>query len=194
MFAIEFGVIAVAGYELVVGTLLHYASLVEDGYGVGVADGGNAVGDEDGSAPLHDFAEVVEDLVFGVGVNAGESVVENEDSRAAEQGAGYGGALLLASGESDAALAYGGFVAFGKTFDVVGYVGGFGGGLDVVWRGFSIFLGYAIGYVCADGVAEKESFLGNESDLTAQRVERELADGDAVDQDGAGVGVVDAWD
>ena len=78
------------------GALFHYASLVEDGYGVGVADGGDAVRDEDGSASLHDFAKVVEDFVFGMGVNAGESVVENEDSRAAEQGASYGGALLLA--------------------------------------------------------------------------------------------------
>ena len=99
---------------------------------VGVADGGDAVGDEDGGASLHDLAEMVEDFVFGVGVDAGEGVVEDQDAGAAEEGAGYGGALLLASGEGDAALAYRGVVAFGETFYVLGDVGGFGGGLDVV--------------------------------------------------------------
>ena len=114
------------------GAVFDDASLVEDGDGVGVADGGNAVGDEDGGASAHDFAEVVEDFVFGVGVDAGEGVVEDEDARAAKQGAGDGGALLLASGEGDAAFADGSVVAFGETFDVVGDVGGFGGGFDVV--------------------------------------------------------------
>ena len=111
------------------------ASLVQDGDGVGVADGGNAVGDEDGGASAHDFAQVVEDFVFGVGVDAGEGVVENQNARAAQQGAGDGRALLLASGERDAALADRGVVAFGEAFDVVGDVGGFGGGFDVFERG-----------------------------------------------------------
>ena len=53
---------------------------------------------------------------------------------------------------------------------------------------------YAVGDVFADGVAEKECFLRNEADVAAQGVERELADGAAVDEDGAGLGVVDARD
>src|ERR1035438_3729954 len=103
---------------------------MEDGDAIGVADGGDAVGDEDGGASAHDFAEMVQDFVFGVGVDAGERVVEDQDAGAAQQGAGYGGALLLASGEGDAALAYRRVVAFGEAFDVVGDVGGFGGGFD----------------------------------------------------------------
>src|SRR5450759_2779022 len=136
---------------------------------------------------------MVEDFVFGVGVDAGEGVVEDEDAGAAEQGAGDGGALLLASGERDAAFADGGVVALGETFDVLGDVGGFGGGFDVREWGVAIFFGYAEGDVFADGVAEEECFLGNEADVAAQGVERELADGAAVDEDGAGRGVVDAW-
>ena len=93
-------------------------ALVEDGDAVGVADGGDAVGDEDGGASVHEVAKVVEDFVFGVGVDAGEGVVEDEDAGAAEEGAGDGGALLLASGEGDAALADGGVVAVGEVFDV----------------------------------------------------------------------------
>src|SRR3984893_17263463 len=137
---------------------------------------------------------MVEDFVFGVGVNAGEGVVENEDAWAAEKGACNGGALLLASGERDAAFADGGVVAFGETFDVLGNIGGFGGGFDVVQLRLAVFLCYAEGDVFADGVAEEEGFLGNEADAAAQRVERELADGASVDQNRAGLGVVDSWD
>src|SRR5713226_2556396 len=107
---------------------------------------------------------MVEDFVFGVRVDAGEGVVENENAGAAEKGAGDGGALLLASGESDAAFADRGVVAFGETFDVLGDVGGFGGGFDVVELRLAVFLRYAEGNIFADGVAEEECFLGNESD------------------------------
>src|ERR1700693_5733986 len=137
---------------------------------------------------------MVEDLVFGMSVDAGEGVVEDEDAGAAEKGAGDGGTLLLASGESDAAFADGGVVAFGETFDVLRDVGGIGGGFDVVWIRLAIFLRDAEGDVFADGVAEEEGFLRNESDVAAEGVERELADGASVDKDGAGLGVVDARD
>ena len=176
------------------GAEFYDTSLVEDGDQVGVADGGNAVGDEDGGASAHDFAEVVEDFVFGVGVDAGEGVVEDEDAWAAEQGAGDGGALLLASGEGDAAFADRRVVAFGEAFDVLGDVGGFGGGFDVVKLRLAVFLRYAEGDVFADGVAEEECLLRDEADVPAQRVEREFADGVAVDEDGAGLGVVDPRD
>src|ERR1700688_1207002 len=167
---------------------------MEDGDAIGVADGRNAVGDEDGGASAHDLPEMVENFVFGVGVDAGEGVVEDKDAGAAEKGAGDGGALLLASGESDAAFADGGVVAFGETFDVLRDVGGFGGGFDVVQLCLAIFLRYAEGDIFADGVAEEEGFLGHESDMAAQRIERELADGASVDEDSARLGVVDARD
>src|SRR5271157_1666829 len=137
---------------------------------------------------------MVEDFVFGMGVDAGEGIVEDEDAGAAEQGAGDRGALLLASGESDAAFAYGGVVAFGETFDVLGDVGCFGSGFDVVQRDVTVFARYAEGNVFADGIAEQECFLRNEADVAAQRVEMELANGAAVDEDRAGLSVVDARD
>src|ERR1700675_2357096 len=104
---------------------------------------------------------MVQDFVLGVGVDAGEGIVEDQDARAAEKGAGDGSALLLASGESDAAFSDGGVVAFGETFDVLRDVGGFGGGFDVVQLGLAIFSRYAEGDILADGVAEEEGFLGN---------------------------------
>src|SRR5450755_2177957 len=103
------------------------SSPVKDGDAVGVADGGDAVGDKDSRASAHDFPQMVEDFVFGLGVDAGESIVEDQNAGTAEQRAGDGGALLLASGESDAAFAYGGVVAFREIFDVLVDIGGFGG-------------------------------------------------------------------
>jgi len=173
-----------------VGAEFYDAAAVEDRDAVGVANGGDAVGDEDCGASLHDFAEVVEDFVFSVSVNAGEGVVEDEDAGAADEGAGDGGALLLASGEGDAALADDGFVFLGELFDVAGDVSGFGGPTDVVIGGVL----HAECNVLADGLAEEECFLGDEADVAAQVGERVFADGFAVDEDRAGGGVVDAGD
>ncbi len=52
-----------------------------------------------------------------------------------EDGSGDGGALLLASGEGDAALAYDGAEAGGEFEDLVGDVGGAGGGFDLLVEG-----------------------------------------------------------
>ena len=92
------------------------------------------MGDEDGGAALHGFAEAGEDLLFGVGVYAGQGVVEDQDGGIAEDGAGDGGALLLAAGESDAALADDGAEAGRELEDLVGDVGGAGGGFDLLCR------------------------------------------------------------
>ncbi len=63
---------------------------MQDGDAVCVAHGGDAVRDEDGGASLHHFAQAVEDVIFGVGIDAGEGVVEDEDARLANDGAGNG--------------------------------------------------------------------------------------------------------
>src|ERR1700687_2783864 len=85
---------------------------------VGIADGGDAVRDENGRAAAHDVAQMIENLVFGVSVDAGERVVEDENLGIADESAGNGGALLLSAGERDAAFSDHGVVAFGEGFDV----------------------------------------------------------------------------
>jgi len=154
---------------------------VQHGNAVSVTDSRDAVGDEDGGASAHDFAQVVEDFVFRVGVDAGESVVEDEDAGAAQEGAGNGGALFLASGERDAAFAYGSAVAFGEAFDILRDVGSLGGGFDVVERGFAIFCVYAKRDIFANGRAKQKRLLRHKADLPSQRVDRELADRAPVD-------------
>ncbi len=187
LFFEEVGVVAVAGEELVVGAELGDAAVDEDGDAVGVAGGGDAVGDEDGGAALHGLAEAGEDLLFGVGVYAGEGIVEDEDGGIAQDGAGDGGALLLAAGEGDAALADDGAEAAGELEDLVGDVGGAGGGLDLLCR-CGVRCGNAEGDVVGDGGGEEEGLLGDEADGGAKGVERVVAEGAVVEQDGVGCG------
>ena len=163
---------------------------MENGDAVGVADGGDAVGDEDGGASAHQVAEVVEDFVFSVGVDGREGVVEDENAGAAEDGAGDGGALLLASGEGDAALADCCVIAVGEGLDIVSDVGGLGGGVDLgeggVWR---------LRRRCFRGWCQRrEKFLAGRSRYVGEGSRWEFADGAAIDEDGAGSGIVDARD
>ena len=127
LFFSERGVIAVQGDEFVVGAEFDDAAFDEDGDLVGVAGGGDAVADEDGGAAEHLLPEAGEDLLFGVGVYTRQGIVQNQDAGVAEEGAGDGGALLLAAGEGDAALADDGLEAAGKVEDLGGDVSGAGG-------------------------------------------------------------------
>src|SRR5438132_182501 len=56
---------------------------------------------ENRRASLHYVAEMIQNLVFGVRVYAGERVVQNQNAGIANQGARDCGALLLAAGERD---------------------------------------------------------------------------------------------
>jgi hypothetical protein len=148
------------------------------------------VGDEDGGAVAHDLAQAGEDALLGVGVDGGERVVEDEDTGVADDGAGDCGALLLAAGEGDAALTDLGLETVGELEDFGGDVGRGGGVEDLGWGG----VGSAEGDVLRDGVGEEKGLLGNEADGSAEMVEGVLADGVAIDEDGARRRVVQARD
>ena len=87
------------------GALLGDAAGDQDGDLVGVAGGGDAVGDEEGGASAHDLAQTGEDDLFGVGVDAGQGVVEDEDAGVAQDGAGDGLTEVVVSGPTQVAAA-----------------------------------------------------------------------------------------
>ena len=72
---------------------------------VGVAHGADALGDDKAGAPFHQPVERLLDLVLGDGVDAAGRVVQDQDARVEQQGAGDGDALLLPAAERRAALA-----------------------------------------------------------------------------------------
>ena len=74
--------------------------------------------DQDRRPALHAAAQLFEDALFGVGVHAGQGIVEDQDARIANQRAGEGGALFLTAGESESAFADQRFEAVGELLEL----------------------------------------------------------------------------
>ncbi len=66
---------------------------------VGMADGGKPVGDDEAGAVLHEPVERLLDEAFGGVVHAGRGLVENENRRIFQQGAGNGKSLFFTDAE-----------------------------------------------------------------------------------------------
>ena len=96
----------------------------------------------------------------------------------------------MSAGEGNAALADHGLKALRKLFELLADVGGLGG----FEQFFRAGVGRAEGEVFADGLAEQKGFLADHADVAAQRGEGVVADGAAVDEEGALGGFVEAGD
>src|SRR6266702_866362 len=160
---------------------LHDAAIAQDNNLIGIADRGNTMGDQQRGPLLHQFFESSEDALLGIGINARESVVEDQDSRVAHQSPGQSRSLLLASGKSDSSFPDQGGVSHGEAGDLGGYAGCFGGLKDsligTVFRTESDVL--------PQRFAEKISVLRHKTDGAAQGGERPFLDGAPVDQQAA---------
>ena len=87
---------AIACDEFVVGAAFDDFPLAEDEDGVGVADGGKAVGDDETGAAFHETFECFIDKPLAFGAKGGGGFVEQEDAGIGQNGAGDGDALALA--------------------------------------------------------------------------------------------------
>ena len=94
-----------ARHQLVVGPHLGDAAAVDHHDAVGVLHGGQAMGDDEDRAPLHQLGQRLLDQELALRVEIGRGLVQDEDGRILQEGAGDGQALPLAAGEPDAALA-----------------------------------------------------------------------------------------
>ena len=92
-------------------------ALVEHDDLVGADDGGEPVRDHQRGAALGHALERVLDFLLGVAVERRGRLVEQQDRRRLQDGAGDGDALLLAAGELQAALADLGLVALRRQAD-----------------------------------------------------------------------------
>ena len=93
------------------GPVGHDPPAVEQHDPVGQADGREAVGDDQRRAPLHEDAQRRVDALLHLDVDGAGGVVEDQDGRVDQQGAGDGDPLALAARERVAALADHGLVA-----------------------------------------------------------------------------------
>jgi hypothetical protein len=104
------------------------------------------MGDDEDRAPLHQLRQRLLDQELALRVEIGRGLVQDEDGRILEEGAGDGQALPLAAGEPDAALADLGPIAVGERRDEVVGLGQAAGVLDLGARG----PGPAVGDVVLD--------------------------------------------
>src|ERR1022692_3206738 len=89
----------------------------------------------EGGAALHQVGETFLNGGLGFGIEAAGSLVEDEDARIGENGAGDGDALPLTAGELDAALADDGVVLLLELFGELIDAGDAAGGLDLRFGG-----------------------------------------------------------
>lgn len=83
----------------------------------------DAVRDEQSRLTCTALFQVVEDDFFRLGIHRRNRVVEDQDGRIFQQGAGDGDALLLAAGHRHAALAQNGLVAVLEIHDIIPHIG-----------------------------------------------------------------------
>ena len=93
---------------------------------VGVADGGEPVGNDDGRAARHQPFQRLLDEQFGFGIHRGGGLVQDQDRAVFQDRARDRKALLLPAGELDAALADQRIVAVGEPVNELVGVGGLG--------------------------------------------------------------------
>ena len=167
-----------------------HRSLMQQQHAVGGQHRVHAAGDDEGQPVLPELVERGADAPLGLVVDAAGAVVEDQDARLDQQGAGDRHPLLLPSRQGHAALAHQAVVAVRELGDEPVRLRGAGGGFHLGVGGVRP----AVGDVLADGAAEQGGLLQDDADLPAQRLQRHVADVDAVDGDAAGGGVVEARD
>src|SRR5580704_8170030 len=145
------GVEAVARQKFSVAAALDDAAAVEHDDLVGMDDGREPVRDHNRGAAAAHLLQRALDLLLGAGVERAGRLVEQQDVRVLEDGAGDRHPLLLAARELQPALAHGRLVALRQRHDEVVDARQPGSLLDLVAAG----AGPAIGDVVVDRIVEQ---------------------------------------
>src|ERR1035437_2875179 len=178
------------GGQFIVGGDGGDAALLKHGDAVGAANGAEAMGDHDHGAALHQVGKRGLYQRFALGVKRGGGLVEDENGRVLEDGAGDGDALAFAAGKPEAFFADDGVVALRHAQDEVVREG--------VARGLCHHAGFhvwsSVGDVVAHGVVEQNGLLRDLGNLAAERGKRHIAQVVTIDEDAAGGDVEEARD
>ncbi len=186
----QLGVSPARGEEFVVAALLDDSALLEDDDLVGVADGAEAVGDDEAGSSAPQFGEGGLDEGFTFCVEVAGGFVEDEDPGIGEESTSDGEPLALSAAEPDASFSDDGVVALFECGDEGIGVGGACGGEDLGAGGVSSRVGDVVG----DGAVEQEDVLLDDAEVCAVFGDGEIAEVDAVDEDATVGGVVEASD
>ena len=154
---------------------------------VSLQDGAEPMGDDEGGAAGHQARHRVLNETFAFGVERAGGLIEDEESRIFQDRAGDGDALALAAAEFDAAFAHGAVVAMRQLEDEVVRIGGRGRGDDRRQGG----VGAPVTDVVEQRAAEQNAFLHHKPDLLPERFDGDAAEIIAVEQNRAGIHVVE---
>ena len=136
-------------------------------YPVTVLDGGEPVGDDEGSAALQEGVKALLYQALGLGVDGGGGLVQHQYLRVTEQCARESHQLALTLGKARAALVDLGVVpVLHPTYELVG-ADGLGGLYDLLVGGVQA----AVADIVHDGAGEDEAVLEHDAHLAAQGVE-----------------------
>ena len=114
--------------QLSVVALLDDLSALDDHDAVGVAHGGQAVGDDEDGAVLHQGVHALFDQALGAGVNGRGGLIQDHDRRGLDRRPGDAQQLPLALGQVGAVPHHHGVVPVGQAADEGVGVGRLGGG------------------------------------------------------------------
>lgn len=174
--------------HILVGSPLGDPAIVHDDNFVGIADGGEPVGDDEGRATA--AAQIVVNFLFDERVEGAGGFIEEEDGRISGEGAGDLHSLGLAAGEiATGLLDLGGVAMLAGGKDLMD--AGIAGGLKNILHGDGFI---PEGEVFADGAIEEASVLIDESEGVGKNGARDLLDGLIVEEDLAGPRLVEAGD
>src|SRR4029450_5847511 len=157
---------------------------------VGVGDGGQPVGDDDGGASGAEAVEGVGDAGLAGRVQVAGGLVQDQQGRVGDPGPGEGDQLALPGGQQGAPLTDLGVEAVGQAGDDLVGPDGPSGGLDLGPGR----LRPAEADVVQDRAREQEALLGDVAHGPAQVGQADLAQIDAVQGDPAPLGIVEAGD
>src|SRR5699024_9951957 len=124
---VQLVILALFGDQFVVAAALDDAALFQDDDAVGVADGGQPVGDDEGGAAVHQAVHAGLDHRLGAGVDGAGGLVQDQHRRVGHRRPGNGQQLALALGQVGAVAGQHGVVAVGQPADEAVRVGQFGG-------------------------------------------------------------------
>ena len=126
------------------------------------------MGDDDRGAVLHQAVERLLNDGLTLRIHVRGRLIEDQDRRIFQDGAGNCETLPLPAGQLLPSLADDGVVAGGETEDEVVGVGGCGSGFDLLARGIRL----AQQQVLGDGAVEQVGILRDQCELCPQFVQR----------------------
>ena len=187
---VQLGIQAAEGEQLGMAAHLTDSAHVDHTDDIGLDDCAEAMRDDDGSALGQEFLERVLDQRFRDHIDARGGFVHDQDARIRQDGAGDGNELALADGQVGAVFQDFGCITIGQVAHEGVEIGRSTSGGDLVVRG----VGTSEADVLGNGAREDEGILRDQAHLRTHGTLLDLPDINAVDQQRAFAGIIEASD